>query len=317
MTACSKEQCLKMKNHGLPYHKRDWVAGYLFIAPMLVGVLIFVVIPILFSLVLSFAKWNGVNIPDIKWVGLANYIELFTVDTKLIIEIRNTLQYTFLSVPITLACACVVAAALSHGKTYAAVMRCIYYLPNVTMPVAVGLVWSWIFNSQFGVMRHLMQMFGIQMPNMLGDPQKVMYLVIFVSVWRGLGSSVIIIIAGLQSIPMEYYEAAELDGANTVVRFFQITLPLITPSLFFLMITGLMNGFKAFDLIYIFAGRGNASATLVDGLRTLVYGIYRSAFTDWRMGYASAKAVLLFIMILAVTLIQFWAQKKWVYYADE
>lgn len=296
------------------YRKKDWVAAYLFIAPMTLGILVFVLLPILFSMFLSFTKWDGLNYANLEWVGLENFRELITTDVKAGIEFRNTLFYTFVSVPLTIAISCIVSVALVREVRYASVFRCIYYLPNVTMPVAVALVWAWMFNSQYGLVKQLLAYGGMPMPNILGNPTSLMYMVILVSVWKGIGANMIILIAGLQGIPEEYYESAELDGADAVVRFFKITLPLITPSVFFLMVTGLMNGFKSFDLVYTFASGGSISTTLVDGVRTMVFGIYRSAFEDMRMGFASAKAIALFLMIMIVTLIQFGAQKRWVHY---
>lgn len=296
------------------YRKKDWIAAYLFIAPMTLGILVFVLLPIFFSVILSFAKWDGLNLGNLQWVGLQNFRELLTTDVKAGIEFRNTLFYTFISVPLTIAVSCVVSVALVREVKYASVFRCIYYLPNVTMPVAVALVWAWMFNSQYGLIKQLLSYAGIVMPNVLGNPSNLMYMVILVTVWKGIGANMIILIAGLQGIPQEYYESAEIDGADAMARFFKITLPLITPSVFFLTVTGLMSGFKSFDLVYTFAGSGAISTTLVDGVRTMVFGIYKSAFQDMRMGFASAKAIALFAMIMAVTLIQFGAQKRWVHY---
>lgn len=296
------------------YKKKDWLTAYLFIAPMALGILIFVLLPIFFSVGLSFVKWDGLNMANIEWVGLQNFKEVFTTDVKSGIEFRNTLFYTFVSVPLTIAVSCLISVALVREVRYASALRCIYYLPNVTMSVAVGLVWAWIFNSQYGIVKQLLSYVNIAMPNVLGTPRNLMYMVILVTVWKGIGANMIILIAGLQGISQEYYESAEIDGADAVVRFFKITLPLITPSVFFLLITGLMSGFKSFDLVYTFASGGSISSTLVDGVRTLVFGIYNSAFQDMRMGFASAKAILLFLMIMAVTLVQFGAQKRWVHY---
>jgi multiple sugar transport system permease protein len=183
------------------------------------------------------------------------------------------------------------------------------------MPTAIAAVWRFLFNSQYGLINYLFKPFGLN-PQWLGDPKYIMSALIVVAIWSGIGYSAIILLAGLQQIPHTYYEAADIDGANVFHQFFSITVPLLSPTIFFLLITSMINAFKAFDLIFLFSG---ASVTASGGptteaVRTMVFGIYQKGFLLLKMGYAAAEAVVLFVIILIVTLIQFRLQKKFVFY---
>ena len=247
------------------------------------------------------------------FVGLDNFKKIFT-DDKLQYEIRNTLVYTFTTVPITLLLSLGVSSLLNKGLKLTGMFRVIYFLPNVVMPVAVAMVWRWLLNSKVGIVNIFLKAIGLPAPNWISDPDFILPSLIMISVWSGIGYNAIILLAGLQGISPELYEAAKLDGANGMQIFWRMTVPLLTPSLFFLSTMNIMNGMRVFDIVYTFIGKADQGGPIVDASRTLVFGIYERAFSFLNMGEASAEAVLLFVMIMVVTVIQFKFQDKWVFY---
>ena len=291
--------------------RKEWKWAYLFIAPMVLGTLIFGIIPIFFSIGLSLANWDGLG--EITFAGLDNFKKIFT-DDKLQYEIRNTLVYTFTTVPITLLLSLGVSSLLNKGLKLTGMFRVIYFLPNVVMPVAVAMVWRWLLNSKVGIVNIFLKSIGLPAPNWISDPDFILPSLIMISVWSGIGYNAIILLAGLQGISPELYEAAKLDGANGRQIFWRMTVPLLTPSLFFLSTMNIMNGMRVFDIVYTFIGKADQGGPIVDASRTLVFGIYERAFSFLNMGEASAEAVLLFVMIMIVTVIQFKFQDKWVFY---
>lgn len=291
--------------------RKEWKWAYLFIAPMVLGTLIFGIIPIFFSIGLSLANWDGLG--EITFAGLNNFKKIFT-DDKLQYEIRNTLVYTFTTVPITLLLSLGVSSLLNKGLKLTGMFRVIYFLPNVVMPVAVAMVWRWLLNSKVGIVNIFLKAIGLPAPNWISDPDFILPSLIMISVWSGIGYNAIILLAGLQGISPELYEAAKLDGANGRQIFWRMTVPLLTPSLFFLSTMNIMNGMRVFDIVYTFIGKADQGGPIVDASRTLVFGIYERAFSFLNMGEASAEAVLLFVMIMVVTVIQFKFQDKWVFY---
>ena len=291
--------------------RKEWKWAYLFIAPMVLGTLIFGIIPIFFSIGLSLANRDGLG--EITFAGLDNFKKIFT-DDKLQYEIRNTLVYTFTTVPITLLLSLGVSSLLNKGLKLTGMFRVIYFLPNVVMPVAVAMVWRWLLNSKVGIVNIFLKAIGLPAPNWISDPDFILPSLIMISVWSGIGYNAIILLAGLQGISPELYEAAKLVGANGRQIFWRMTVPLLTPSLFFLSTMNIMNGMRVFDIVYTFIGKADQGGPIVDASRTLVFGIYERAFSFLNMGEASAEAVLLFVMIMIVTVIQFKFQDKWVFY---
>ena len=291
--------------------RKEWKWAYLFIAPTVLGTLIFGIIPIFFSIGLSLANWDGLG--EITFAGLDNFKKIFT-DDKLQYEIRNTLVYTFTTVPITLLLSLGVSSLLNKGLKLTGMFRVIYFLPNVVMPVAVAMVWRWLLNSKVGIVNIFLKAIGLPAPNWISDPDFILPSLIMISVWSGIGYNAIILLAGLQGISPELYEAAKLDGANGRQIFWRMTVPLLTPSLFFLSTMNIMNGMRVFDIVYTFIGKADQGGPIVDASRTLVFGIYERAFSFLNLGEASAEAVLLFVMIMVVTVIQFKFQDKWVFY---
>jgi multiple sugar transport system permease protein len=234
------------------------------------------------------------------------------LDRELYIEFFNTIKYMIGAVPCTILLALGVANLLNQKVRGRAFFRTAFFLPMVTMSTAIAAVWRWLYNSQYGLVNYLTRPFGWN-PMWLGDARFIMAAVIIVAVWSGIGHASIILLAGMQNIPKTFYEAAEIDGAGSFRKFTLITVPLLSPSIFFLTITSMMGAFKAFDLIFMFSG-GWDSGPISMAVRTMVYGIYHKGFVLMKMGYAAAEAVVLFAIILLVTLFQFYLQKKLVFY---
>lgn len=222
----------------------------------------------------------------------------------------NTVYYTVVSVPITLALALGLAALMNRGIRGIQVLRAIYFFPVTASIVAVSLLWAWMYTPDFGIINYTLQQFGLPRLNWLVDPRIAMPSVILMSVWRSLGFNIVVFLAGLQSVPRELHEAAELDGANEWHRFWQITIPLLTPTIFFAAVMALIASFQVFEQTFIMTQGGPGNATL-----TLVYYIFQNGFTWLRMGYASAISFVLFAILLAVTLVQVRLQTRWVHYA--
>lgn len=301
---------MKPKQHIGRNTLNTWFWGYFFVAPVMLGVAVFLLGPLFYALYLSLTDWDGFVTP--RFIGLRNFFNLFQ-DEELYIEFFNTLKYMIGVVPCTIIIALCVANLLNTKIKGRAFFRTAFFLPMVTMPAAIATVWRWLFNSQYGLVNFLFRPFGLN-PLWLGDPAYIMTAVIIVAIWSGIGYASIILLAGLQNIPKNYYEAAQIDGAGPVRSFISITVPLLSPSIFFLTITSMIGAFKAFDLIFMFSGGGTSSGPIAMSVRTMVYGIYHKGFVLMKMGYGAAEAVILFAIILLVTLGQFYMQKKLVFY---
>ncbi|MFC4812441.1 carbohydrate ABC transporter permease [Paenibacillus sp. GCM10023250] len=290
----------------LAWNEAMW--AYLFIAPVVLGLGIFYIAPSVVSLYLSFTQWDGLSAPT--FIGLDNFVQLFN-DDVFTRSMWNTLLYTIGTVPLTCAFALVLAELLNTSIKGMVVYRTIYFIPAITMPIAVGMVWKWLYNSEYGLINHILGSLHLPQPNWLFDEKIAMFSIILISVWSGVGYSAVILLAGLQGISASYYEAASLDGASKVYQFFRITIPLLGPSLFFVTVISFINSFQVFDLIFIMVGKNDS---LLDSTRTIVYNIWENGFKYFNMGYASAEAFVLFIVILIFTMIQMVLQKKWVHY---
>jgi multiple sugar transport system permease protein len=287
-----------------------WFWGYFFVAPVMFGITVFLIGPLFYAFYLSLTNWDG--FVKANFVGFRNFSQILQ-DRDLYIEFFNTLKYMIGVVPCTIIIALGIANLLNQKVRGRSFFRTAFFLPMVTMPAAVAAVWRWLYNSQYGLVNYLTRLFGWN-PMWLGDPRYILTAVIIVAIWSGIGYASIILLAGLQNIPKTYYEAAEIDGAGAFRKFTRITAPLLSPSIFFLTITSMIGAFKAFDLIFMFSGGGNSSGPASQAVRTMVYGIYHKGFVLMRMGYAAAEAVVLFAIILSVTLLQFYLQKKLVFY---
>jgi multiple sugar transport system permease protein len=220
----------------------------------------------------------------------------------------NTFYYTFVAVPTGVATAFILALLLNRKIRGRLVFRLTHFLPSLTLSVAVAMVWMYIYNPQYGLLNYILSLFGIQGPSWLADRFWAMPAIIIVSNWAGIGGSMLIFLAGLQAIPEEIYEAATIDGAGSLQKIFLITIPLISPTTFFVLTTSLIGAFQGFDLFYLLTRGGPAFATT-----TIVLQIFNNGFQYWKMGYASAMSAVLFACIMLITLIQWKFAKNWVY----
>lgn len=290
--------------------KKEWVWCYAFIAPLMIGILVFSLFPLIYALGISLTEWDGITEP--KFVGLQNFVQLFR-DEGFYLEVRNTFIYTVIVVPATLGIALVLANFLNMRLPGKSFFRTVYYLPNVTMAVAIAAVWKWLFNSDYGMLNEVNKLLGLPVLKWLGDPKLIMPAICIVAVWSGVGYAAVLLLSGLQGISQSYYEAAMIDGAGGIQQFFHITIPLLTPTIFFVLVTSLMNAFKAFDLVFMFTS-GKAGGAIYDASRTMMYGIYNKGFRLSDMGYAAAESFVLFAIIMLVTVIQMKGQEHWVHY---
>ena len=276
-------------------------AAWIFVFPALLGMLIFIIIPIFFSFGLSFAKWDLLN--TIQFVGLDNYKEIFTEPLfgKILLNtVVFALATSFFGVIIPL-----ILAAIMNSKIRGAdFFKTAYFLPFITPMIVIGIVWEWIFDPNIGLLNKVLQVHI----NWLYDPHWAMPALILVSVWKLIGYNMIIFLSGFSGISNSMFEAAKIDGANPVETFFYVTIPLLSPTIFFVVIITAVSSFQIFDLIYLMTQGGPLDSTNV-----LVYAIYKNAFEYFNAGKASAIAYVLFVIILVLTLLQWNMRKKLVY----
>jgi multiple sugar transport system permease protein len=281
--------------------------GYLFIAPLLVGILAFIFIPIVVSLVMSFTKWDIITPPE--FIGVRNYIQLLTSDRLFWKVLGNTFRYILLSIPLGVTIPLVLSVLLNQKVPGITFYRVAFFLPLVTSVVAIGLLWRWMYDSEFGLINYVLQSLGIQGQKWLSDPNLAMPAVVIATVWQGLGYNVIIYLAGLQGIPSHLYEAATIDGAGDLQKFFRITIPMLTPQIFFVLVISFIGGFQSFGLIYVMTEGGPVNSTNV-----YVYYLWQTAFSSAKMGYASAMSWILTLIMMAATFIQVRLSRRWVHY---
>lgn len=285
----------------------EHVFGWLFILPVVLGVCFLQFYPILVSLYASLTNWTGLNDPS--FVGLDNYTRLVTADRFFRLTLRNTAYYTLGSIPLSISLALGLALLCNRAARGVYWYRTAFFAPNVTSTVAISLVWFWLYAPDVGLFNWLLSLVGINGPAWLTSLTWAMPAVILVGVWQHVGYPMLILLAGLQGIPESLYEAAKLDGAGAIARFRSVTLPLLTPSLFFLLITQFIASFQVFGLIYVMTQGGPANATNV-----YIHYLYQNAFAFGRLGYASAMAWILFGLIALITFVQWNLQKRWVFY---
>ena len=274
--------------------QRDW-APYAFLAPVMIFFVIFFALPVAFSLYLTFTRWNGFAPPS--WVGIDNFTFLFN-NADFLLSLRNTLFFAagtvFLGIPLAL----LVAFTFTQSRLRA-LWRSVYWLPMITNIVAVAYLWAFILDGRYGLFNRFLGLFGVSGPNWLTDPQYAMWAIIIVSIWTGLGANMLIFSAGLEGIDASYTEAAQVDGAGLLQSFWNITLPLLRPTLLFVTVTSFISGMGAFDLVLALTNGGPAGSTSV-----AAFYMYQTAFEDLRLGRASAAAFVLFVVIFALTLVQ-------------
>jgi len=287
--------------------RRNRLIGYAFLLPNILGFLIFICFPVIASFLMSFTEWNGFG--DIAFTGLDNYKRLIA-DESFRVSLTNSLIMMVVTVPLTLMLAILAAVALNKGIKGLKIFRTAIFLPHITATIAVAVVWQLLFNPTMGPINGVLRSIGIDNPpTWLASPQWALFSVIIVSVWQHIGYYMVLYLAGLQGIPKDLYEAAEIDGAGKLAQLVKITVPMLSPVIFFTVIMGIINSFKVFDLIFLLTKGGPGNSTQV-----LVYDIYYTAFQRYEYGYASAMAYVMFAIILLITIIQFRGQKKWVNY---
>ena len=286
----------------------DLLWALFFIAPQVIGMVVFSLIPLISAFYLSLTNWDGFG--NRTFIGVQNFVEQLQ-SPDLYIALWNTLVYTLIAVPGGLILALLVALGLNNirGKT---LYRLLYFMPVVTSSVAVGVVWIYLLNGDFGIINtYARAWFGLELPNWLVDDRFVIPAIAMIGIWQGLGYSMVIFLAGLQNVPVSLLEAAQIDGANKLQVFRNVTLPLLSPTTFFLTITAIIGSFQVFDLAYVMTGGGPGKASY-----TMVFHIFKQAFIDFTFGKSSAAAMILFVIILVVTIFQLYAQKRWVHYED-
>lgn len=287
-----------------------------FLLPSLIGMLIFSLLPLLISGMISLTDWNGLDrltdpaFLEKHFVGFENYAKILSTP-EFWRTLGNTAEYIVLYIPCMLAASLLVASLLSKPRKGIGVFRVLYYIPVLTSWVAASLIWKSVLSPQYGALNGILELFGIQGPGWLTDEKWAMPAIVLVSVWKDMGFFGLILLSGIIGINKSYYEAADLDGANGWTKFIKITLPLLTPSIFYVLIVSMINAFQLFPQIMIMTGGGPNGATQV-----MVERIYNYGFRYYRMGYAAAFSWILFAIIMVFTAIQMKGQERWVHYDD-
>jgi multiple sugar transport system permease protein len=285
--------------------RRKLIVGLLFISPWIVGFLAFTLLPMLTSLFYSFTNYSVLS--PAQFVGIQNYIGLFQ-DDMFRTSLANTIYFVFIGVPVGFVVAFLLANLLNQPVRFRAIFRTVFFLPAVTPLVAVAMVWLWTYDTQFGLIDGFLAGHGLPAIPWLSSPQWAKPSIIIIQAW-GQGTTIVIFLAALQGVPTNLYEAATIDGAKAIRRFFHVTVPMCTPAMFFVLITGLITAFQSFTLPWILTQGGPSNSTELYG----VY-MYQNAFVDFKMGYASAQAWILFIIIMCLSLIMVKVSGRWVYY---
>ena len=287
--------------------RRQNLAGWMFVGPVIFGVLAFQIVPVIASLGVATTNWTGLNEPD--FLGLGNFISLFSTDTRFYKTLLNTAIFTVAIVVLSIAIGLALAVLCNQRIRGVGIFRTLYYSPAITNVVAIGFVWFWLYEPKNGLINSTLRAVGIDGPAWLSDPRTALIAVIIVALWQGVGYPMVILLAGLQAIDKSLLEAATVDGASNWLRFFRITFPLLTPSIFFLTIMQFISSFQVFGIIYVMTSGGPNNATSV-----LIFEIYQVAFAQGRLGYASAMGWVLFGIVGLVTVFQWKMEKRWVHY---
>ncbi|MAM11848.1 MAG: ABC transporter substrate-binding protein [Rhizobiaceae bacterium] len=280
--------------------------AFLFLLPSFLGLLIFLILPIAASLALSFSDWSLLSTP--RFVGFANYVRLLTIDPAFFQVLGNTLFFTVEYVVLNLVVALGLAAWIASLKRSQRWFRVVFFLPTFTPSIAVSMVWLLIFTPG-GLIDAVFRGLGVHFPNLLIEPHLAMQAIVIVTLWGNVGYNLILFNAALDLVPKSYLDAAQIDGAGPWQRFWMIRLPLISPTVFFGVVMTAITSLQVFDQIFVLTRGGPGSATA-----TLGFAIYQYGFSNYQMGYASALAWVMFIIIMALTALQFWLQRKWVHY---
>lgn len=290
---------------GTSQERNEFVWGWIFILPTMIGLIVLNIYPIFKTIYESFFKTGDFGRGNI-FIGVENYVKLFG-DAEVWQALINTFKYAIVEVPFSIVISLVLAVLLNRKMKGRAVYRTIFFLPMVAAPAAIAMVWRWLFNSEFGLLNHV---FGTKI-NWISDPKIAVFAIGIIGVWSIIGYNMVLFISGLQEIPGDYYEAASIDGATGVKQFFKITIPLLSPTIFFVTITRVIGGLQVFDLIYMVMDKDNPALYKT---QSLVYLFYQNSFVENNKGYGSTIVVLLLAIIMLITVFQMIAQKKWVHY---
>ncbi len=294
-----------------PLSRRKAIEGYLYISPFLLGFLIFTAYPLLASFYLSFTSYNIISSPT--WIGLENYQRAFTQDNQFWASLGRTGRYALMVVPLGIICSLLAAMLLNQGFRGTAIFRTIFFLPSITPIIASVLIWLWILQPSIGVANYLLSLIGIPGPPWVQSTTWAVPSLVILSLWNTAGGSrMIVFLAGLQGVPQELYDAADIDGAGAVQKFRHITLPMISPTMFFNLVLGIIAALKVFTVAFIATQGGPAFSTWFIALH-----IWSQAFKYLEMGYASALAWIFTLILLLLTVAQFRLSRHWVYYEGE
>lgn len=304
------EEVVMVFRRTLTMGQKEILAGYAFLLPWIFGFVFITGGPIIASLLMSFTQYEIVTAP--QFVGLSNFQEMFGRDRLFWQSLRVTALYTLTAVPLTMVVALLLASLLNYKLRAMNFFRTAFYLPSILSGVAVAMLWTWVFNPDFGIINYLLGQIGIRGPMWLGSAQWVIPSFVIMNIWESVGGPMIIFLAGLQGIPTQLYEAAEIDGANAFTRFYRITLPMLSPTILFNLVMGVIGSWQVFTPAYVITQGGPNYASLF-----YVFYLYRHAFINFRMGYASAMAWFFFAVILVCTLAVLRSSSVWVYYEGE
>jgi multiple sugar transport system permease protein len=295
--------------------RHETVVFYICIAPFILGILIFDFLPLLASFVLSFTKWDILTPP--VFIGLQNYITALTQDPKVLISLQVTFTYALVAIPLRLAVALLLAVLLNEATKGVGIFRTAFYIPSIVSSVAAAVLWMWLLNPQFGPVDGFLGLFGIPGPQWFTDPNFALWGLVMMAPW-GAGGEMLIFLAGLKGIDKQLYEAAELDGAGTMSKFFRVTLPMLSPTIFFNLVMSIIGGLQSFDTAYVIstARAGTLGGPANSTLFYMVY-LYNRAFAGFQMGYASALGWILFVIIMVITLLVLRSSALWVFYEGE
>ena len=285
--------------------RSEFIWGWLFIAQTLIGLIILNIIPIFQTIYQSFFKTGDFGKGNI-FVGLGNYQRVFS-DTEVWQALWNTIKYAVVEVPISIIISLVLAVFLNGKIKGRSVFRTIFFLPMVAAPAAIAMVWRWLYNSEFGLLNHILP----GKTNWISNPDIAIYSIAIIGIWSIIGYNMVLFLAGLQEVPRDYYEAASIDGANGVQQFFSLTVPLISPTIFFVLVTRVIAAMQVFDVIYMVIDNNNPALFKTQSLVSL---FYKYSFTQGNKGYGATVVVVLLVVIMLLTVLQMVGQKKWVHY---
>lgn len=288
--------------------RKKWIWAYGFIAPSMILICALNLWPIVQTIWFSLNKVKGFETP--QWVGLDNYIAVLQ-NSEFSKALLNTVIYAAVTVPVGVALSLITAVFLNASIKCKSFFRVCYFLPVISAPAAIAMVWRWLYNADFGFINYVLSIIGIEGPNWIGDNHTVLISVMIVGIWAMVGYNMVILLAGLQDIPKTFYEAAEIDGAGGLRKFIYITVPLVSPTLFFVVLTTVISSLQVFDHIYMMIDSTNPA---LKSAESVVYMFYKYTFLQYDKGYGSAIATVLLVLVLLLTIIQMKVQKKWVHY---